>query len=35
MGGEKVEFNLFAEAELNGSQKAGRYVDVLNFEIAF
>lgn len=34
-GGQKTEFNLFAEAELDGAQKAGRYADVLNFEIAF
>ena len=33
--GAKTEFSLFGEAQLDGQQSAGRYTDVLNFEIAF
>ncbi|MHC5226623.1 Csu type fimbrial protein [Ignatzschineria sp. LJL83] len=35
VGGTKTEFSLFGEAQLDGQQSAGRYTDVLNFEIAF
>lgn len=35
VGGTPTEFSLFGEAQLDGQQSAGRYTDVLNFEIAF